>query len=327
LTPCIAPKTEPTVAPLQSVSQPQLTAAVMVLVKSPSPKVTVTATANSGYQFDGWYLNNEKVSTSASYSISVTADTALEARFTLLPVEDDGHKRQPDEPGAAESQVDDSNAAIKVRVNGSWFGRYVSDFEGMDNVWVPVYIDITKLNANAENYFNFGSNVISYGNYTDSSIDLFASFAEEGLNSFLTNHQWCDDGWMAYSDRNINIKLQLFDGTNWVTVAPDETTYYDEHTVLGKFDGDGNFYNAARNLMLGDLTGYTEARLLVNLHIGTKLDVADDFTEEMFGTFMEIPENEELPQTGDQGILVSAVLAVISMAGGLALICKRRSVV
>lgn len=78
----------------------------------------------------------------------------------------------PDAPGAAESTTDDSNAAIKVRVNGTWYARYIGNLEGRNNVWVPVYIDIEKLNGNSENYFNFGSNVISHGNYTDSSIDL-----------------------------------------------------------------------------------------------------------------------------------------------------------
>ncbi len=286
--------------------------------------VTVTATAGTGFTFDGWYCEDEKVSGDAAYTFAVTKNVALEARFTEAPVQVQ-HKQQPETPDAARSSIDDRNAAIKVRVNGAWFGRYVGEFEGQTNVWVPVYIDIAKLNANSENYFNLSSNVISYGNYTDSSIDLFASAAEENLNSFLTGHQWCDEGWVAYTDRNINIKLQLFNGTEWVTVCPEETSYCDEHTVLGKFDGDGNYYNAARNFMVGDLSGYTAARVLVNLHIGTKLDAADDFSEETFGMFLESPEGGDNPKTGDAGILVSAAMLVFSLSGGAVLVSKRRN--
>lgn len=292
-------------------------------VVNENSQITVSAEAASGYLFDGWYAGDKKVSADAAYTFTVTADITLEARFTAIAV-DDGHKHTPDAPGAAESTTDDSNAAIKVRVNGTWYARYIGNLEGRNNVWVPVYIDIEKLNSNAENYFNFGSNVISHGNYTDSSIDLFASFADEGLSSFLTNHQWCDTGWVGYSDRNINVKLQLFNGTDWVTVAPVESTYYDEHTVLGKFDGDGNFYNAARNLMVGDLSGYTQARVLVNLHIGTKLDVAEDFMEETFGTFMEIPKDEVIPSTGDRNLLPAVLLLSISAAAAVLLIIRRK---
>lgn len=294
-------------------------------VVNENSRITVSAEATSGYLFDGWYDGDQKVSADAAYTFTVTADMTLEARFTAIAV-DDGHKHTPDAPGAAESQTDDSNAAIKVRVNGFWYARYIGDLEGSGNIWVPVYIDIEKLNANSENYFNFGSNVISHGNYTDSSIDLFASFANDGLNSFLTNNQWCDDGWIGYSDRNINVKLQLFNGSEWVTVVPEGNTYYDEHTVLGKFDGDGNFYNAARNLMVGDLTGYTQARVLVNLHIGTRLDVAEDFTEETFGTFLAIPEDEVIPSTGEDIRFPMVLLLSVSAAAAVLLVIKRKAI-
>ena len=44
--------------------------------------VTLRATANSGYLFDGWYDGNTKVSTSATYTFSATANKTLQARFT-----------------------------------------------------------------------------------------------------------------------------------------------------------------------------------------------------------------------------------------------------
>ena len=41
----------------------------------------VTATANEGYEFVGWYYNNTKVSSNATYSFTVTADIKLTAKF------------------------------------------------------------------------------------------------------------------------------------------------------------------------------------------------------------------------------------------------------
>ncbi len=46
--------------------------------------VTVTATANSGYTFANWTHNGTVVSTSSSYSLTVTSDEALVASFTTL---------------------------------------------------------------------------------------------------------------------------------------------------------------------------------------------------------------------------------------------------
>ena len=43
---------------------------------------TVTAEPAAGYTFDGWYESNSRVSTSTSYTFTVTAARTLEARFT-----------------------------------------------------------------------------------------------------------------------------------------------------------------------------------------------------------------------------------------------------
>lgn len=44
--------------------------------------VTVTATADEGYNFSGWYVEDEKVSEEAEYTFTADADIALEAKFT-----------------------------------------------------------------------------------------------------------------------------------------------------------------------------------------------------------------------------------------------------
>ncbi|WP_420022304.1 InlB B-repeat-containing protein, partial [Bacteroides uniformis] len=38
---------------------------------------TVTARANSGYSFDGWYEGSSKVSSSASYTFTVSSNRTL----------------------------------------------------------------------------------------------------------------------------------------------------------------------------------------------------------------------------------------------------------
>ncbi len=53
---------------------------------APGTTATVTATPNSGYQFVNWTENGGQVSTSASYSFTVTASRTLVANFTLNPV-------------------------------------------------------------------------------------------------------------------------------------------------------------------------------------------------------------------------------------------------
>ena len=45
--------------------------------------VTLTAMADNGYTFDGWYENNVKVSGTAVYTFTATANRTLEARFKV----------------------------------------------------------------------------------------------------------------------------------------------------------------------------------------------------------------------------------------------------
>lgn len=52
--------------------------------------VTLTATAKSGYQFDCWVINGEVVSSDATYSFTVTADTTVEARFKAIQTTQSG---------------------------------------------------------------------------------------------------------------------------------------------------------------------------------------------------------------------------------------------
>lgn len=48
-------------------------------------EVTVTAAANTGYTFEGWYENGEKISDNMEYSFTVNSNYMLTAKFTAIP--------------------------------------------------------------------------------------------------------------------------------------------------------------------------------------------------------------------------------------------------
>lgn len=179
-------------------------------------------------------------------------------------------------PGAAQSSRNGSTPILWMRVNGTWRWMDISDYVGINGDWVTCPIDMSLLRGGQENYFGLTTNVVSYGNFTDSSVDFYATRVEEGFNSFLTNDPYSDNNFAQYQDRNINLVLEFYDGSQWVRVPSGESYAYDEHTVLGLFGDNNTWYNAARNLVLGDLSRYSQARLRVQMHIGNKLTVQDN---------------------------------------------------
>ena len=179
-------------------------------------------------------------------------------------------------PGAAQNSGNGGTPILWMRVNGTWRWMDISDYVGINGDWVTCPIDMSLLRGGQENYFGLTTNVVSYGNFTDSSVDFYATRVEEGFNSFLTNDPYSDNNFAQYQDRNINLVLEFYDGSQWVRVPSGESYAYDEHTVLGLFGDNNTWYNAARNLVLGDLSRYLQARLRVQMHIGNKLTVQDN---------------------------------------------------
>ena len=179
------------------------------------------------------------------------------------------------EPGAAQRGGNGGTPMLWVRVNGNWQTVDLTQYMGTNGEWVTCPIDINQLKAGQENYFGLTTNVVSYGNFTDSSVDFYTTYTGDGLNSFLTNDPYSDNDFSCYEDRNINFVLELFDGTNWVSIPSGEKYAYDEHTVLGLFGDNNTWYNAARNLALGDLSGYRSARVRVQMHVGSSLTVQE----------------------------------------------------
>ena len=179
-------------------------------------------------------------------------------------------------PGAAQNSGNGGTPILWMRVNGTWRWMDISDYVGINGDWVTCPIDMSLLRGGQENYFGLTTNVVSYGNFTDSSVDFYATRVEEGFNSFLTNDPYSDNNFAQYQDRNINLVLEFYDGSQWVRVPSGESYAYDEYTVLGLFGDNNTWYNAARNLVLGDLSRYSQARLRVQMHIGNKLTVQDN---------------------------------------------------
>lgn len=181
------------------------------------------------------------------------------------------HNDKPPVEAPATSQQDSADASLRVRVNGTWFETALQEYKGSQTVWVPVEIDLNLLRADAENYFSVSTNVANYGSFTGNTVDIFCTASNE-VNSFITPDQYCDNDYALFSNQNVNLRLELFDGENWIAATPIEKTYYDGSVVLGYDRDNGVWSSVARNLMVGNLSGYTKARVMVQVHVGNQLE-------------------------------------------------------
>lgn len=75
---------------------------------------TLTATANEGYQFDGWYVGEEKVSSETTYAVTVDSNITITAKFTEIPVES-----TPEESIPEESTEPDSEESVESQPSNS----------------------------------------------------------------------------------------------------------------------------------------------------------------------------------------------------------------
>ncbi len=146
---------------------------------------------------------------------------------------------------------------VAVLINGeNWYAADLSDYKGQADVWVPVPIDYTKLKANQENYFSFRTNVDNGAAFSDTSVDLYMTTDEHGYSSFLCSQAWCGDGFTAYNDRRLNVKLQIYRNGVWETVSDNGEYRTDASQVLGEAE-DGSWSNTARNIVVDDMSNVT----------------------------------------------------------------------
>lgn len=174
--------------------------------------------------------------------------------------------------GASQHGGSGSGALLYVRVNGAWTWISLSKYLGKTG-WVYCPIDLGGLNANTENYFNVATNVASYGTNTASSVDIFSTASKDAA-AYYTYDPYCDNDWQTLSNQYMDICLELYNGSEWVRVPAGADYYYDNAYNLGK-NSDGKTMAAARNLTVGSLSGYTQARVAILMHVGTSLSVYD----------------------------------------------------
>ncbi len=87
--------------------------------KTSGASCTVTASPASGYTFVNWKENGASVSTSASYTFTVTGDRTLTASFVPTAV-------------SLATALDNTSLAFTVGGNAGWFGQMATKYDGVD---------------------------------------------------------------------------------------------------------------------------------------------------------------------------------------------------
>ena len=175
--------------------------------------------------------------------------------------------QEPDVP----SPLDTTVPVLKVNINGSPYERFdLTPVLGQDNTWVTVPIDFSRLRTGI-NRVIVDSNVDNTSNFSDNSVDLYFTDSAKGDSAVST------DGmvyWMDIDDRVCNIALELHNTATgqWERVTDESFNTY-EHTVIGQFSPNAwmEQYNMRRAFAIDSLSGYDDARVLVNLHVGSSL--------------------------------------------------------
>ena len=82
--------------------------------------VTVTATAKEGYEFVGWYENDDEVSAEASYTFEAEEDTTLVAKFKVKEAASDKEDDKTEDK-KEETKTEDKKEEVKNPPTGSGF--------------------------------------------------------------------------------------------------------------------------------------------------------------------------------------------------------------
>ena len=175
--------------------------------------------------------------------------------------------QEPDVP----SPLDTTVPVLKLNVNGSAYERVdLTPVLGQENTWVTVPVDFAKLRTGL-NRIIVDSNVDNVSNFSDNSLDLYFTDSTKGDSAVSTDGMV---NWMDIDNRVCNISLELRNASsgNWEKVTKEEFNTF-EHTVIGQFSANAwmEQYNMRRSFQIDNLERYNEARVLVNLHVGSDL--------------------------------------------------------
>lgn len=169
------------------------------------------------------------------------------------------------------SPLDSTAPVLKVNINGSPYERFdLTPVLGQDNTWVTVPIDFSRLRTGI-NRVIVDSNVDNTSNFSDNSVDLYFTDSSKGDSAVSTDGRIY---WMDLDNRVCNISLELHNASTgaWEKVIKEEFNTF-EHTVIGQFSANAwmEQYNMRRGFQIDSLDGYDDARVLVNLHVGSDL--------------------------------------------------------
>jgi len=188
---------------------------------------------------------------------------------TATPTMSPTESPEPEPTEEPVTEWDNSIPALMVKVNeGHWRYLDLTEYLGQDNVWVAVPVPLSDLEAGINNIV-VHSNALNGGNRNSTSLDLWFTMQDIGFDSFLSTDYMLR--WDGYTDRRANIRLELKHGDEWVAYPQGEDYKTEESTVIGLYKPTGGYFNMSRNVTVDELGSFTEARVLVNLHVGSNL--------------------------------------------------------
>lgn len=153
---------------------------------------TVTATPSAGYTFDGWFENGTRVSTSNSYTFSVTSDTTLEAFFIQ------GYYRIEARAGAggntsisgggsiytSNTNLNSTAAVFEACPSGTFVTMTATPNTGY--VFDGWYENDVRISTNTVYTFNATSNRTLYARFSQTSISQITVTATAGTGGNAT---------------------------------------------------------------------------------------------------------------------------------------------
>lgn len=166
--------------------------------------------------------------------------------------------------------VAEDTPLLQIRLNETkWYNLDLTPYLMENNTWVTIPVEMDDL-YELGNQIAVGSNCYNNNNRADKSVDLFFTMDADLMgDSFLSTDGM--NNWDMFMDRYANIRLEMFDGEEWIAFPQDYEYRPEESTVAGLFVLNGTTYNMCRNIDVPELSKYQAARVAVNLHVGESL--------------------------------------------------------
>ena len=229
--------------------------------------VTLIATANSGYKFDGWYLNSTQVSTSSTYSLSANGNATYIAMFSAVATPEP----EPEQP---------VTNTVSVKAEPAEGGTATVD--GKESVTIEYEGYYVILNATANDGYNFdgwylNDELVSGNSYyvreTQSGETYIAKFSKEGGVEPEPEQPAQESGYYYLVNRDTNRHEYLYNNafhtgnSSCITLQSDAAVStnngvwyitFNDNNTLGIKNGDGKPVVAGASWAASILGTYTE---------------------------------------------------------------------